>query len=156
MRKEDISAELTDLAFDFFYWFSRFEFCLKENGYLVRDQPGAVAEPDWRSFAKSKSRDYSVSDEAKKLLEAAPKRQVVLANRGLGWRPVDIRSDTSELEKVVCFLKTVRNNLFHGGTHGAYGWDDPDRTQSLLSTSKAVLDQLAKLGDFHADYSGRY
>jgi len=31
MRKEDIESDLKNFAFDFFYWFSRFEFSLKEN-----------------------------------------------------------------------------------------------------------------------------
>lgn len=34
MHKENITAEITERAFDFFYSFSRFEFSLKENGYL--------------------------------------------------------------------------------------------------------------------------
>ena len=36
MRKEDIEDNLKELAFDFFYWFSRFEFALKENKFLRR------------------------------------------------------------------------------------------------------------------------
>jgi len=34
MRREDVSDQLSNLAFEFFFWFSRFEFALKENRYL--------------------------------------------------------------------------------------------------------------------------
>jgi hypothetical protein len=34
MKRENINSNLTAIAFEFFYSFSRFEFCLKENGYL--------------------------------------------------------------------------------------------------------------------------
>ncbi|AGM36360.1 MULTISPECIES: hypothetical protein [Idiomarina] len=47
MRKEDINNELKDIAFDFFYWFSRFEFALKRNKFLKRDGAGDIAEPGW-------------------------------------------------------------------------------------------------------------
>lgn len=34
MKKDTVSVRLTTLAFDFFHWFSCFEFALKENKYL--------------------------------------------------------------------------------------------------------------------------
>ncbi|CAK2914526.1 hypothetical protein VCRA2121O337_20105 [Vibrio crassostreae] len=33
MRKDEINEKLTEQAFDFFYWFSRFEFA--ESAYLT-------------------------------------------------------------------------------------------------------------------------
>jgi len=62
----------------------------------------------------------------------------------------------TELCKVVRLLKTIRNNLFHGGKHGADGWDDPERTKKLLQTGKTVLDQLSKVACFEADYRQYY
>ncbi|WPO48667.1 hypothetical protein [Pseudomonas sp. S1Bt23] len=76
MRKGEIPTELSLLAFDFFYSFSRFEFCLK--------------------------------------------------------------------------------NLFHGGKHGAAGWDSPERTHSLITWSAAVLECLVETGDFRGDYERLY
>jgi len=57
---------------------------------------------------------------------------------------------------VVTLLKTVRNNLFHGGKHGDDGWDDPERILTLLELSIRVLDELADLADFGADYTRYY
>lgn len=62
----------------------------------------------------------------------------------------------SDLEKVVLSVKTVRNNLFHGGKHGAAGWEDPQRTHSLISMSRSVLENLVELAGFREDYERRY
>jgi hypothetical protein len=156
MRKDEVSEELSSLAFDFFYWFSRFEFCLKENRYLKHDKPGSNAEPGWDKFVEQYADEFQASAEAKELLAAPPERQIVLANQTLDWRPVGTSDCKSELDKVVRLVKTVRNNLFHGGKHGAAGWDNPDRAQSLLSWSKAVLGQLAVLGGLESDYERQY
>lgn len=156
VRKEDINNELKDLAFDFFYWFSRFEFALKENEYLKRDGAGDNAEPGWEKFIDQHKPTFRHTDETRKLLELNPKRQKVGGNSDLKWRNVGLDDCDSELCKVVRLLKTIRNNLFHGGKHGAQGWDDPERTQELLVVGKTILDQLAGLANLEADYTQYY
>lgn len=156
MRKEDVAANLSSLAFDFFYWFSRFEFALKENAYLQSRDVGARAEPGWDAFVEKWHEQYTPSIEATALLAARPERQIVAPNHELTWKPVGLEGCNSELAKVVRLLKTVRNNLFHGGKHGGAGWDDPKRTELLISSGKAVLDQLAALASLQADYTQYY
>ncbi|WP_260475801.1 hypothetical protein, partial [Pseudomonas aeruginosa] len=156
MRKENISAEITEQAFDFFYWFSRFEFSLKENGYLKYKNPGNRAEPGWDDFVQNHSDKYSLSQSATALIEQSPEQQIVLPGRELGWRPVNLDQCNSDLARVARLLKTVRNNLFHGGKHGGANWDNPARTIHLILLSKAILDELAALGDFEADYKRIY
>lgn len=56
LRKDDIAGELTQLAFDYFYWFSRFEFCLKENGFLRNKEPGAIQVSAFRIGLESLER----------------------------------------------------------------------------------------------------
>ncbi|MBO6850092.1 MAG: hypothetical protein JJ867_06400 [Marinobacter sp.] len=156
MRKEDINNELKDLTFDFFYWFSRFEFALKENKYLKRDGIGDNAEPGWCKFVDQHKQAFQHTDETRSLLALNPKRQKVGENAGLEWRDVGLDDCDSDLCKVVRLLKTIRNNLFHGGKHGAEGWDDPERTKNLLVVAKIILDQLAGLARFEADYKQYY
>jgi hypothetical protein len=156
MRKEDVSANLSSLAFEFFYWFSRFEFALKENAYLQNRDVGAKAEPGWDAFVERWHAQYLSSIEAKALLAAKPERQIVAPCQQLTWKPVELGECKSELAKVVRLLKTVRNNLFHGGKHGGEGWDDPKRSELLLSSGKTVLDQLAALASLNADYLRYY
>jgi len=156
MRREEIAENLSALAFDFFFCFSRFEFALKENAYLRNHTVGAIAEPGWEEFVEKWHGRYHPSEAAKRLLVLSPKRHVVCACDALSWKPVGLVDCTCELQKVVRLLKTVRNNLFHGGKHGGAGWSDPRRTHDLLSVGRAVLDELAKLANLEADYTAYY
>ena len=156
MRHEDIDAEIQGLAFRFFYKFSRFEFALKENGYLRDPSTDRPAIPGWRVFAIESRAAYRLSPEAAELIRAAPKCQVVGANGYLEWKDVDYHGVPGDLVKVVRLLQTVRNNLFHGGKHGAEGWDDPARTAMLLRLGAEVLDQVAQGSRLEGDYFGCY
>lgn len=156
MRKEDVAANLSNLAFDFFYWFSRLEFALKENGYLKSHVPGENAEPGWDEFVNKWQEQYTSSAEARLLLKSPPERQVVLEGDKLHWRAVGLGDCKSDLARVVRLVKTVRNNLFHGGKHGGAGWDDPKRTQELLEASLALLRQFAGLASIEADFTQYY
>ena len=156
MRQDEISPQLGRPAFCFFYKHSRLEFALKENGYLKNAEPGSNAEPHWKEFTKRSSHVYRISADAEKLISASPKRQVVAADKRLEWQDIDLRQCTNDLEKISQVVKTIRNNLFHGGKHRADGWDDPERTRMLLSLGVAVLDDIAQQTGLEADYSGYY
>ena len=80
VKEEHITPELTKVAFLFFYRFSRFEFALKENGFLKNTKRGARAEPNWDRFVNERSDGYHASSEARELIEQAPRQQVVEAN----------------------------------------------------------------------------
>lgn len=156
MRREDITDELKDLAFDFLYWFSRFEFSLKENKFLKNDKIGANAEPAWDDFVVQYAADFKHTPQTQELLRLNPMRQKVGANSCLEWKDVVLDDCLSDLCKIVRLLKTIRNNLFHGGKHGAEGWDDVNRTMQLLSCGKSILDQLIGMTNFQADYARYY
>ncbi|MBS3669618.1 hypothetical protein [Vreelandella boliviensis] len=156
MRKEDINTELKELTFDFFYWFSRFEFALKENKFLKREGIGDNAEPGWDQFVDQYKQAFHHTDETRRLLALNPKRQKVSENSGLKWKDVGLDDCDSDLCKVVRLLKTIRNNLFHGGKHGAEDWDHPERTKALLVVGKNILDQLVSMAGFEADYTQYY
>lgn len=156
MRRDEINNELKNLAFEFFYSFSRFEFTLKENKLLKSIQPGKNAEPGWVAFSSKYKRVFQHTDQTRKLLELKPKGQKVGENLELEWKDVGLNDCDSDLCSVVRMLKTIRNNLFHGGKHGADGWDDPERTKELLMLGKIILDQLAEIAGFDADYMQLY
>lgn len=77
-------------------------------------------------------------------------------HKRVAWRPVGLDDCGSDLERVVRLLKTVRNNLFHGGKHGSADWDDPGRTALLLTLGTTVLDELAAMSGLQADYTEHY
>jgi len=155
MHKDGIDNELKNLAFEFFHRFSRFEFALKENG-KVQSGPRGVAQADWGAFTRAYEADYQLSDCAKELLGSPPDVQKVRDRRLVEWAPLNIDDGKSELSNLVLVVKTVRNNLFHGGKHSAAGWDNPDRVRFLLTRSIEVLDTLARLAGYDADYERRY
>ncbi len=156
MQREHVPFELSNLAFEFFFWFSRFEFALKENGFLETHKPGSLADPGWREFVEKYQANYSPSQNASLLLSLGPKEQIVGSTGAVEWRTIVFRDKVSNLKEVVYVLKTVRNNLFHGGKHGETGWDDPERMAKLLTAGRSVLDELALLGSLEADYQRRY
>lgn len=156
MKRSEITPQLQDAAFDFFFWFSRFEFCLKQHAYLKSDDPGKKAESNWDKFVKRNRNAYVPSPSARALIDAKPRQQVVAANAGLGWKELQFEANEYDLQKVTLLLRLVRNNLFHGGKHGEPGWDDPERTLQLLNQCRVVLDELAALGKFGADYQRAY
>jgi hypothetical protein len=155
MRHEEIPEQLRNLAFDFFFRFSRFEFALKEARILKDGRVGANAEADWDSFIRAFSNEYVLSPAGKALVEARPQRQIV-GEHELEFRHVAFNPGASDLEKVVRLANTVRNNLFHGGKHGVAYWDDPERMQLLLGTTIAVLGDLAAQTGLTADYERYY
>ena len=156
VKEEHITPELTKVAFLFFYRFSRFEFALKENGFLKNTKRGARAEPNWDRFVSDRSDGYRASSEAQELIEQAPRQQVVEANCGIGWADVNLDGCRTDLERVARLVRTVRNNLFHGGKHGDAGWDDPKRSARLLRLSIDILDQIAEHARIEYDCRREY
>lgn len=155
MRHDEIKEDLRPLVFEFFFWFSRFESALKENGWLQSKAVGAPACPDWRGFVLAFAGDYSPSDAARQLVAANPLKQVI-GEHSLTFAEVVFAEAAPQLERVTVLLKTVRNNLFHGGKQGSAYWDDPDRMRLLLPLSVTVLGELVALGGLEADYAGYY
>lgn len=149
----DFNNELDKIAFDFFYWFVRFEYALKENKF-VRARRDGGAEADWGQFIDKHHGAYVLSAPAKTLFAAPPQFQVVIEDKAMKWVPVELADCKSELAQVVRLLKTMRNNLFHGGKKGPEGWSDPKRMKELLTLGKAILDEFAALAGMEADYTG--
>lgn len=155
MRHEEVEEDLRPLIFDFFFWFSRFESALKENNWLQSKTVGATALADWKGFVEAYGGYYAPSDAATRLVIANPQKQIV-GDAGLTFTDVIFTDSASQLDRVTLLLKTVRNNLFHGGKHGRAYWDDSGRIRLLLPLCITVLEELAELGGMQADYIGYY
>ena len=156
MRREEIDNELKDASFEYFYWFSRFEFALKENKCLKDHTQGAKAEPSWEEFQGKYCSGYVTSREACRLIELHPKRQIVSEHGKLKWVPVGVSHCKDDLCRIITMLKAVRNNLFHGGKHGDVEMDSKKRNLELLKLGKHILDQLAQVAGLESDYTRNY
>jgi hypothetical protein len=155
MRHDEIPDELRPLVYDFFFWFSRFEYALKEARMLKNLVPGDKAEPGWDRFIKEYKDQYQISEAGKALIAANPQRQIV-TETGLDFRDIGFNPGASDLERVVRLANAVRNNLFHGGKHGSAYWNDANRMRLLLQTTISVLDSLAEQMDLNSDYRSEY
>ena len=153
MKRSDVTPDLNAAAFDFVFWFSRFEYALKKHGYLKSTDTGKKAEPNWDMFVKRNRNKFTPSAAALGLIKAKPKQQVVASNAQLGWQELQFAETEFDLQKVTLLLRLVRNNLFHGGKPGDNTWDDPQKLITLLDTSHKALDELAEFAGFKNDYN---
>jgi len=139
---------------EFFFVFSRFEFALKEAGYVTtsgRNSDNAM--PDWDAFVKKYKEIYQCNDYVDEaisyLLSNPPQKQKVFRDESGSlrtvWEPFRIDRKAPVLKTLVDIVKIVRNNLFHGGKYGDKGWDDKGRVELLLKNSTIVMRQWLDL-----------
>lgn len=129
-------------VFAFFAVFSRFEYALKRSGFLKRD--AGRAEPNWDAFVNSLGgRLVRVGDaqfiEARRILLSKPPKTQVVAQGQLGWQDTEPRRGESEERYLLRLVRTVRNNLFHGGKYPFGPVEEASRDKQLLRASNAIL-----------------
>lgn len=120
-----------DLACEFFAVFSRFEFALKEGGYVKGE---GRASPDWQRFAREVvlEADGPVAVSLGYLIAYPPQIQTP----DLKWKSLALQGKTDRA-KALESIQRVRNNLFHGGKHPPMS--TPGRDAELVQASLAVL-----------------
>lgn len=164
MTNELTGSGYETLALRFFKRFSRFEFALKTHFFL---SPIDRAEADWYKFAEKLEGKVALPSNFAAVNKAPPKKQMIDrsgAQPKLVWKatgpPV---ANPSDLVLSVHYLKTIRNNLFHGGKSvDDSEWDDIERNTALLSFGIELMDSLAKCycenfpGSFLNDYEDCY
>ena len=148
------SDEIEKDVFEFFYVFSRFEFALKEAGYICTPRKTSDnAMPYWDGFVKDYKDKYkpdiNINDSVKYLLSNPPQKQKVYDD-GQGhlkttWGDFNIDTNAPALKTLTDIVKTIRNNLFHGGKYGNKGWDNQERVSLLLKHSSTVLKEWLSL-----------
>jgi hypothetical protein len=144
-----------NLLLDFFLTFSCFEYALKASGFFKR--PGSYdplrtpgAWPDWHSFATSLRDRFQIGGDSQLrtaceyLLDSPPWKQVII-NDGPAWDSPIRPKNESDIEFILRMVRTVRNNLFHGGKHTIGLHKDPERTEKLLSSSLIILQECLTL-----------
>jgi hypothetical protein len=142
----------SDTATRLFAVFSRFEFALKESGFVYGDR-NDVAHPDWKRFEAVPG----VAEIAAQLVKEGripglvghPPRLQVATKGGWEWRDVEA---SAEAGRITAAVRRVRNNLFHGGKSG------PDPRDDVLC-DEAVACLLALVdahNDVSAAFDGRY
>jgi hypothetical protein len=134
-------------VFRFFILFSRFEYALKRAGFVT-----ANAEPAWDDFAKKHRKDFEPDKTAAlksacAFFETHPPRKQTCVGGSLSWSRQLKRANEPQLVWLLCMVRRVRNNLFHGGKYPVPHDTEPSRDMGLLKHAITVLDACLVLDD---------
>jgi hypothetical protein len=148
MNDDELLASLridSELVLRFLLVFSRFEYALKSGGYATTgDQRTNAAKADWFKFLTAAEGKVGASrvdhdfDQARDLLLNHPPKLQVYRNNALEFVESERRQDT-DLGFMLRLVKTVRNNLFHGGKYQNGPVSDPGRDRNLLEACIVIL-----------------
>ncbi len=143
------------LLLDFFLTFSRFEFALKNSGFYVKRRDTSLpyeARPDWDSFAQ-RLKDEFHTDAPPRLRAACdhllynPPWREVVGGDTFGWDTTAEDESLSEIERLLRYVRRVRNNLFHGGKFSTLPELETVRNVALLEDSLVILRECLRLID---------
>ncbi len=138
------------LAWEFFVFFSRFEYALKRHqAYLM---PGTGdAQPNWDRFASKNAANFSrdTSPALQKAVEfyiAQPPRKQLRHEGEMNWSaPQEWDGREPRLVWLLRVIRTVRNNLFHGGKFPLLPIEEPSRDRDLIANGLAILNAALAL-----------
>src|SRR6266481_187609 len=135
-----------DLTLEFMATFARFEFALKKSGYARGDASQGSA--DWDTFASDVAKlDAAVLTPVLggcQYLRRHPPKKQVLDNGVIRW--VDRQGTSgSAIGDVLLSVRTVRNNIFHGGKFPDGVITDPLRDEQLIRDCLGALNTLLLL-----------
>jgi hypothetical protein len=132
-----------ELTVEFLGTFARFEYALKRAGYVEGDDKSVAA--DWDRFGRDVA---AISPEALACMVAScpylqdhPPKKQVLRDGGLVWKTRGASGGTV-IQEILLSVRTVRNNVFHGGKFPEGPVAEPLRDERLIRDCLAVLNSL--------------
>jgi len=145
-----------DSILRFFIIFSRFEYALKRAGYFKSDKNNGV-KPDWDRFASGLKEhfNYSVNKELTcsiDYLKNKPPLRQILKNNEFGWEDTGDDQRQPLIIMLICYIKRVRNNLFHGGKFPLRPIEETARDCLLLNSSLTILNECLRLSPIVRNY----
>lgn len=113
-----------ELACEFLAVFSRMEYALKATGYASPNEGKVIAT--WDKFANEIDEAFGqVVDEeltiAVDYLLNDPPRKQVMKNGALAFEDRVVDGQQRRAQQALLMVRTVRNNLFHGGKYLPHG-----------------------------------
>jgi hypothetical protein len=146
-----------DLTVEFLGTFARFEYALKRSGYVKGNEKRIDA--DWdrlcQELASADPTALAPILASCGYLRARPPKKQVLDNGQLAWR-VRGASGGSDIGELLLSLRTVRNNVFHGGKFPEGPVTDPLRDEQLIRDCLAVMQALLGSPILPAGISGHF
>lgn len=113
--------EIRNLVYEFLISFSTFEYSLKNNEYLESSRD---AKPNWTKFINdiedllpqtlNSIENDKVKESIEYLVNFPPMKQINIRGK-LRYQPeASMDENNIEWQKIVVYLRRIRNNLFHG------------------------------------------
>ncbi len=124
--------------FDLFVKFSILEAALKQSNYCKSSYDHAA--PDWTKFIKENHKGYKINP--KEYIFTNPPNTQNCVDGKIIWEET-LRGNKSNLDWTVKLIKTVRNNLFHGGKYPI----DPERDIPLIMSALNILQFIVSLDE---------
>lgn len=139
-----------ELACEFLAVFSRMEYALKATDYASESEGRVTAS--WDKFANEVDEAFGhVADSglvaAADYLLAHPPRKQVRKDGHLAFEDQIIDKNQRRTQQVLLMVRTVRNNLFHGGKHLPDGEREQGRNRTLVQHSVTVLRHCIELNE---------
>jgi hypothetical protein len=136
------NQDINEIAKNFFFVFARMEYSLKVNGYLRECD---IAWADWRKYSRELKDIFNNPSDAEFIraidyYENNPPKVQIVRNNVPVWED-KILSSGSRSEKLIKYICRVRNNLFHGGKFRGVNYENPDRSELLISHALIILDR---------------
>jgi hypothetical protein len=131
-----------ETAVEFLAVFSRMEYALKLGGFPVGGD--ANVQANWDLFANTVNDAFmALTDagvvEAREFLLQHPPRKQVLKGHKVTFVAQNIDAKQRPTQQVLLMVRTVRNNLFHGGKFLPDGEQEPGRNKLLVAYGLRVL-----------------
>lgn len=137
-----------ELACQFLATFSRMEYALKSTRYAVGDDK--KVDPAWDRFANDIHEAFQGIEEpnlvaAKNYLLNHPPRKQTLACHRITFTDQVIDVNQKTTQQLLLMVRTVRNNLFHGGKYLPDGEREAGRNNLLVRHALTVMLACSKL-----------
>ena len=137
-----------ELVCDFLSVFSRVEYALKSTGFAIGNHK--KVDPAWDIFANEIDEKLFQIDNTELLqaieyiLENPPRKQV-LENEQIIFINQTIDSSQKRTQQLLLMIRTIRNNLFHGGKYLPDGEIEAGRNEFLVNCSLTILQNCIQI-----------
>ena len=139
IRRIALSSD-RQLAWQFFVFFSRFEYALKRCPQYLKENAGA----HWDRFAEDQNPAFDPGGSpeltaAIDYFKSTPPMKQTKTNGLLDWASPTPYNNEKLLPWLLMQVRRVRNNLFHGGKFPGFPINEPSRDRELIGNAIAIL-----------------
>jgi hypothetical protein len=131
-----------DLVLEFVFYFSRFEYALKREGYIP---PSGDAKALWDPFVNEEKVFIDLycetSPAARFILEHPPQKQIV-RDKKLLWIEPRFAAEPARI-RLFLGIRAIRNNLFHGGKFPEQPISEVARNIELIDSACRCLKDVS-------------